>query len=90
VTLDDSEHRQLYVPDGFAHGFCVLAELADVTYKVSTYYDPAAESGFVYDDPSVGIEWPDDLGELIVSDRDREAPSLAEREPSLPYRYADA
>jgi dTDP-4-dehydrorhamnose 3,5-epimerase len=90
VTLDDSEHRQLYVPDGFAHGFCVLAELADVTYKVSTYYDPSAESGFAFDDPEVGIEWPEDIGELLVSARDRDAPSLAEREPSLPYRYADA
>src|SRR5947209_1093155 len=39
VTLDDAEHRQLYVPDGFAHGFCVLSNIADVTYKISTYYD---------------------------------------------------
>lgn len=90
VTLDDVDHRQLYVPDGFAHGFCVLSDVADVTYKVSTYYDPSAESGFAFDDPAVGIEWPDDIGELLVSARDREAPSLAEREPELPYRYADA
>ena len=48
-----------YVPDGFAHGFCVVSEIADVTYKVSTYYDPGAESGFAYDDPAVGIDWPD-------------------------------
>jgi dTDP-4-dehydrorhamnose 3,5-epimerase len=89
VTLDDVEHRQLYVPDGFAHGFCVLSEMADVTYKVSTYYDPEAESGFAFDDPEVGIEWPT-AGELLVSARDREAPSLAQREPTLPYRYVDA
>ncbi|MGZ4298530.1 MAG: dTDP-4-dehydrorhamnose 3,5-epimerase [Solirubrobacteraceae bacterium] len=88
-TLDDVEHHQLYVPDGFAHGFCVLSEFADVTYKVSTYYDPAAESGFAFNDPGVGIEWPNP-DELLASPRDREAPSLAEREPSLPYRYADA
>ena len=86
VMLDDVEHRQLYVPDGFAHGFCVLSEVADVTYKVSTYYDPSAESGFAYDDPAVGIEWPE-VGELLVSARDREAPTLAEIEPSLPCRY---
>jgi dTDP-4-dehydrorhamnose 3,5-epimerase len=87
VRLDDTEHHQLFVPDGFAHGFCVLSEVADVTYKVSTYYDPGAESGFAFNDPAVGIEWPD-TGTLIVSERDREAPALAEIEDSLPYRYA--
>src|SRR5918996_883848 len=61
VRLDDEDHHQLYVPDGFAHGFCVLAEVADVVYKVSTYYDPAAELGFRFDDPEVGIEWPREL-----------------------------
>jgi dTDP-4-dehydrorhamnose 3,5-epimerase len=75
--LDDETGRQLYVPDGFAHGFCVTSELADVVYKVSTYYDPAAESGFRYDDPEVGIEWPSGI-ELAVSDRDRRAPRLSE------------
>jgi dTDP-4-dehydrorhamnose 3,5-epimerase len=84
--LDDLDHRQLYVPDGFAHGFCVLSELADVTYKVSTYYDPAAESGFAYDDPEVGIEWPQEP-ELIVSARDRDAPPLSAIADSLPFRF---
>jgi dTDP-4-dehydrorhamnose 3,5-epimerase len=84
VTLDDVEHRQLYVPEGFAHGFCVLSELADVVYKVSTYYDPSIESGFAYDDPAVGIEWPQAV-ELLVSARDREAPALAEIEDSIPF-----
>src|ERR1700761_8530632 len=72
--LDDSEHHQLYVPDGFAHGFCVLSETADGTYKVSSYYDPEAESGFSYADPEVGIDWPD-AESLIGSDRDRAAPT---------------
>jgi dTDP-4-dehydrorhamnose 3,5-epimerase len=76
-TLDDETHRQLYVPDGFAHGFCVTSEVADVVYKVSTYYDPAVESGFRFDDPEVGIEWPADI-EFEVSARDREAPLLSE------------
>jgi dTDP-4-dehydrorhamnose 3,5-epimerase len=75
--LDDEAHHQLYVPDGFAHGFCVTSELADVVYKVSTYYDPDAESGFRFDDPEVGIEWPSGI-ELAVSDRDRAAPLLSE------------
>ena len=75
--LDDETGLQLYVPDGFAHGFCVLSEVADVVYKVSSYYDPAAERGFRYDDPDVGIAWPADL-ELMVSERDRTAPALSE------------
>ena len=75
--LDDETGLQLYVPDGFAHGFCVLSEVADVVYKVSSYYDPAAERGFRYDDPDVGIAWPADL-ELKVSERDRTAPALSE------------
>jgi dTDP-4-dehydrorhamnose 3,5-epimerase len=77
VKLDDEGHHQLYVPDGFAHGFCVLSEVADVVYKVSTYYDPSSEAGFRFDDPDVGIEWPDDI-ELRSSPRDREAPLLRE------------
>jgi dTDP-4-dehydrorhamnose 3,5-epimerase len=84
--LDDVEHHQLYIPDGFAHGFCVLSEIADVTYKISSYYDPKLEGGFAFDDPEVGIEWPADL-ELIASDRDRCAPPLAELEPELPFTY---
>jgi dTDP-4-dehydrorhamnose 3,5-epimerase len=75
--LDDAAHHQLYVPDGFAHGFCVTSDVADVVYKVSTYYDPAVESGFRFDDPEVGIEWPAGI-EFEVSPRDREAPLLSE------------
>lgn len=81
--LDDVRHHQLFVPDGFAHGFCVLSELADVTYKVSTYYDPSSERGFSYADPEVGIEWPD-AEQLIGSERDRTAPKLSALAPSLP------
>ncbi len=86
VVLDDVDHRQLYVPNGFAHGFCVLSELADVTYKVSAYYDPSAESGFAFDDPAVGIEWPAE-GELLASARDRQARALADIEATLPFEY---
>jgi dTDP-4-dehydrorhamnose 3,5-epimerase len=75
--LDDERHLQVYVPAGFAHGFCVLSELADVVYKVSTYYDPASESGFRFDDPEIGIEWPGDI-ELKVSEHDRRAPLLSD------------
>ncbi|MCP9488400.1 MAG: dTDP-4-dehydrorhamnose 3,5-epimerase [Solirubrobacteraceae bacterium MAG38_C4-C5] len=80
-TLDDETMRQLYAPVGFAHGFCVLSEIADVVYKVSTYFDPELETGFRFDDPAVGIAWPADL-ELKVSARDREAPTLARVAPA--------
>jgi dTDP-4-dehydrorhamnose 3,5-epimerase len=83
--LSDGNHHQLYCPDGFAHGFCVLSEVADVIYKTSAYYDPSLESGFAYDDPAVGIEWPLDI-ELTLSQRDRTAPPLAEIAATLPFR----
>jgi dTDP-4-dehydrorhamnose 3,5-epimerase len=86
--LNDVTHHQLFVPNGFAHGFCVLSDLADVTYKVTEYYDPSTEGGFRYDDPEVGINWSVDAAELIASERDRTAPTLAELTESLPFIYA--
>jgi dTDP-4-dehydrorhamnose 3,5-epimerase len=77
--LDDEGAQQLWIPVGFAHGFCVLSDVADFVYKCTSYYDPATESGFSFADPDVGIEWPD--GELIYSERDRSAPRLAEIDP---------
>ena len=74
--LSDTNGHQLYCPDGFAHGFCVVSDVADVVYKVSTYYDPATESGFRFDDPAVGIAWP--AMDLSPSQRDQTAPTLAE------------
>jgi len=84
AELDDERARQLYIPVGFAHGFCVLSDVADVTYKCSTYYDAAIERGFRYDDPAIGIAWPGDL-DLLVSDRDRRAPTLAQIAGELPF-----
>jgi dTDP-4-dehydrorhamnose 3,5-epimerase len=85
AELTDQNARHVYIPDGFAHGFCVTSEIADVTYKVSTYYDPSAEAGIRYDDPDIGIEWPDI--ELRVSDRDAAAPRLAQVADGLPFEY---
>ncbi len=85
-VLDDVAHHQLFCPDGFAHGFCVLSEFADVTYGCTTYYDPNAEGGFRYDDPEVGIEWPAEPA-LTASPRDAAAPPLAEIAGSLPFAY---
>ena len=84
VELDDESARQLFVPVGFAHGFCVLSEVADVAYKCSTYYEGAVERGFRFDDPDVAIAWPQDL-ELLVSERDRQAPALGEIAAELPF-----
>jgi dTDP-4-dehydrorhamnose 3,5-epimerase len=81
--LDDDQARQLWIPVGFAHGFCVLSDVADFVYKCTSYFDPATEAGFSFADPDVGIEWPD--GELIYSERDRNAPRLAEIADSLPF-----
>lgn len=79
---DDSMHA-LYVPIGFAHGFCVLSDVADVLYKQSAYYSPDVERGFALDDPDVGIAWPIGPEERIVSERDVTAPRLADLE--LPF-----
>ncbi len=84
VKLDDEHGHQLFVPVGFAHGFCVLSDVADVTYKCSTYYDGAIERGFAYDDPEVDIAWPQDMA-LLVSDRDMNAPLLREIADELPF-----
>lgn len=87
VELDDERGHQLYVPVGFGHGFCVLSEVADFVYKCTNYYDPATEAGFKFDDPDVGIAWPEDV-ELLFSQRDRDAPRLAEIAGELPFVYA--
>jgi len=87
VELDDEGMRALYIPVGFAHGFCVLSDVADVMYKQTAYYDPAVERGIAWDDPDVGIQWPLPREELIVSERDTQAPALAEIAGELPFVY---
>lgn len=82
-VLDDVVHRQLFVPVGFAHGFAVLSDLADVTYLVSSLYDPETEAGIRWNDPEVGVEWP--VEEPLLSQRDVEAPLLSEIAADLPF-----
>jgi dTDP-4-dehydrorhamnose 3,5-epimerase len=86
VELDDASMRELYVPVGFAHGFCVLSDVADVLYKQTAYYDPAVERGIAWNDPEVAIEWPAEI-EPIVSARDAAAPTLSELAGELPFVY---
>jgi dTDP-4-dehydrorhamnose 3,5-epimerase len=89
VELDDEHGHQLYIPVGFGHGFCVLSETADFVYKCTAYYDAATEAGIRFDDPEVGVRWPDDI-ELLYSERDRTAPALADVRDTLPFAYAPA
>ena len=84
--LDDHNMHVAYCPIGFAHGFCVLSEQADVVYKQSGYYNAELERGIRYDDPEVGIEWPAGL-DLVASQRDAQAPLLREVAAELPFEY---
>lgn len=76
VYLDDQTKEFLFLPIGFAHGFCVVSEDALVSYKVSSEYFPETEHGFRFDDPEIGIKWP--VASPIVSERDRQAPNFAQ------------
>ena len=83
VELSDENHRQLFVPVGFGHGFCVLSDIADVAYKLTSVYDPDTEAGIRWDDPDVGVEWP--IADPQLSERDRVAPPLADVQNELPW-----
>ena len=82
VTLSAENFRQMYVPPGFAHGFCVLSEIAEVEYKCTDFYDPEDEIGILWNDPEIGVEWP--VKEPILSEKDQKAPRLAEVVERLP------
>ena len=75
VRLSAENHRQLWIPEGFAHGFLTLSDTADVLYKASAYYSPAHEGAVIWNDPEIGIEWP--LSEQpLLSAKDEAAPTL--------------
>ena len=76
ATLSGENAHQLYVPPGFAHGFCVLSETAHVQYKCTDVYHPGDEIGVAWNDPDIGVEWP--LEDPILNEKDRTAPRLAE------------
>ena len=77
--LSEQNKRQLLLPPGFAHGFCVLSETAYIAYKCSEYYQPDDESGILWSDPSIGIDWP--VKDPIISDKDRQLRCLSELSP---------
>lgn len=76
VELTEENHRQLWIPPGFAHGFCVLSDVADFQYKCTDLYLPEDEAGLVWNDPEVGIKWP--VTNPILSEKDQRLPTLAQ------------
>jgi dTDP-4-dehydrorhamnose 3,5-epimerase len=82
LTLSEDNNCQLYVPPGFAHGFCVLSEVADVIYKCTDFYAPGDEYGIRWDDPRIGINWPQT--EHLLSEKDQAYPWLQDMERVLP------
>ncbi|MEM9562515.1 MAG: dTDP-4-dehydrorhamnose 3,5-epimerase [Actinomycetota bacterium] len=78
VELAAADERQLWLPPGFAHGFCTLEPETEVFYKVDTPYRPEAELTLAWDDPTLGIEWPVAYDQAVLSDKDREGRSLGE------------
>jgi dTDP-4-dehydrorhamnose 3,5-epimerase len=73
-VLSEDNRRQFYVPEGFAHGFCVLSEMSLFSYKCTDYYNPDTEGGVLWNDPDLGIDWP--IDEPALSDKDRVCPRL--------------
>jgi dTDP-4-dehydrorhamnose 3,5-epimerase len=86
ITLTADTFQQLYLPPGFAHGFCVLSPSAQVEYKCTDIYDPAAEIGIAWNDPQIGIAWP--VADPLLSPRDRAHPLLADIAHKLPVWHA--
>ena len=78
VRLTDDNRHMLYIPPGFAHGFCVLSDQADFMYKVTNEYAPACERGIIWNDPAIGIVWP--ITEPILSEKDTLLPELHQAE----------
>ncbi|ARU56193.1 dTDP-4-dehydrorhamnose 3,5-epimerase [Oleiphilus messinensis] len=81
VVLSAENHRQLYVPPGYAHGFAVISESADFLYKCTDYYDPSDEAGIIWNDPLVNVAWP--FSEPLLSEKDRHWPTLEQYVESL-------
>lgn len=82
-VLSAENGRMLYVPPGFAHGFCVLSEVADFVYKVTDEYAPECDAGILWNDPAIGIDWP--IAEPIVSPKDDQLPLLEQAEAGFVY-----
>lgn len=82
AELDDDNLASLWIPPGFAHGFCVLSDVVDVIYKCTTLFDSADDRGIAWNDPRIGIEWP--VPDPIISDKDWRHDGLSESRADLP------
>ena len=80
AVLSEENHRQLWVPSGFAHGFMAMSDMAEVLYKTTTYHAPDSERSIRWDDPRIGIEWPEVGVDPILNERDLAAPTLDQAE----------
>lgn len=76
VRLSEANHRQLYIPRGFAHGFAVLSDTAVFSYKCDNYYNPDADGGLAWDDPEINIDWILTSNDIKLSEKDKKQPSL--------------
>lgn len=81
MVLDAASGAQLFIPEGFAHGFCTLEPETEIAYKVSAYYEPSHDRALCWDDPALAIDWPDGADPALLSARDRVAPLLHEIAP---------
>lgn len=86
VELTEDNHRQFFIPRGFAHGFAVLSDVAVFQYKCDNYYAPASEDGIAWDDPALGIDWRLPADAVVLSEKDRRRPTLAEAGKLFEYR----
>ncbi len=78
IILSEENKKQFFIPEGFAHGFLVLSEDAEFTYKCTEFYDPEDEGGISWNDPSIAIDWPVDNIEIILSEKDKKWKTLKE------------
>jgi len=85
--LSSEKKNMLYIPEGFAHGFLVLSDTAEFVYKCTDVYDPAAEGGIPWDDPSIGVEWPELDCAYQTSEKDKKHPGFREQDFSWAERY---
>lgn len=84
VILSEENKRQFYVPEGFAHGFVVLSDVAEFTYKCTAFYDPDDEGGIMWNDPDINIQWPiEDMNDVVLSEKDNKWKPL--KETTLSY-----
>jgi dTDP-4-dehydrorhamnose 3,5-epimerase len=86
VMLTGDNHRHFWIPEGFAHGFCVVSEFATFSYQCTDLYDPQADGAIRWDDPAIGVDWP--LSSPLLSDKDGKAPLLADVAPARLPEFA--